>query len=245
MQPTGDNGVSGRKTVIITRPEPEASVFASACAVAGLRSILSPLISITILDAPPDLAGVGALAFTSANGVRAFAHNSPERALPVYAVGGITAEAAQSAGFAHIVPASGDVRSLAALIADNKSAIDGDVLHVAGDHRAGDLAGALTVNGVRVRMAQLYEACAAPALSRDALAALRSADEDCWVVLFSPRTARLFRERLAQAGVRDLSGVGAACLSSAVAEAAGDGWARVALAPRRDADAMLELIAAA
>ena len=60
------------------------------------------------VDAP-----FAALAFTSVNGVAAFAALTPRRDRPVFAVGDATAQAAHDAGFADVLSASGDLRDLA------------------------------------------------------------------------------------------------------------------------------------
>jgi uroporphyrinogen-III synthase len=74
-----------------------------------------------------DLTHVAALAFTSVNGVEAFARLSAERRSPVFAVGDRTARAAREAGFADVVSADGDVEALAALIAGRRGGRRGAV----------------------------------------------------------------------------------------------------------------------
>jgi uroporphyrinogen-III synthase len=59
------------------------------------------------------VSGVGALAFTSVNGVEAFAARSAWRETRVFAVGAATAAAARAAGFADIVSSEGGVTALA------------------------------------------------------------------------------------------------------------------------------------
>ncbi len=50
-------------TILITRPAPEAAVFAEMCMTRGYETIVSPLMEIRILASKVDLSGVGALAF--------------------------------------------------------------------------------------------------------------------------------------------------------------------------------------
>ena len=81
----------------------------------GFEPVVAPLLTVRALgEGPIDLAGVGAIAFTSANAVAAFAARSPARSLPVFAVGESTAAAARSAGFRAVLSTEGDVNALAA-----------------------------------------------------------------------------------------------------------------------------------
>ena len=231
--------------VLVTRPEPDATAFAQLCRQRGLTPVLAPAMTVRIRAAPVDLTGVGALAFTSANGVRAFAANSAERGLKLFAVGHATAGAARNEGFDDIVIAGGDVRSLAQTVAAHKSDLQGEVLHVAGADRAGDLIAALKSHGVPARRAVLYKAEEAARLPRAAAEALQADPPAEWAAFFSPRTAALFVKLVRAAGLeRQLGKVRAACLSQAVAEAASDAsWNKVTVAGGRTADDMIDLIA--
>lgn len=206
--------------LLVTRPEPDASALARRLGAAGHEAIAAPLMTVRFMGDVPDLAGVQALLFTSANGVRAFAHVAGRvPPLPAFAVGAATAKALGDAGFIDIRTADGDVVALAALVSDTLDPTAGALLHVAGTVTAGDLAGDLGAQGFEVRRAVLYEATAAEALPDAARAALESGSAD-GVLLFSPRTARLYAELVAAAGLGDAAvDVTAYCLSPAVADA--------------------------
>src|SRR5690606_13464070 len=142
----------------------------------GHRAVVEPLLGIRFLDdAVVELSDARALAFTSANGVRALVHAAghalPAR-LDVFAVGDATAQAARAAGFARVTAAGGDVGSLAAAIVEAGMSRDGVVLHVAGRDRAGDLVGLLQAEGIAARRLVLYAAEWTGALSPAARAAL-------------------------------------------------------------------------
>ena len=234
-----------KATVIVTRPEPDASAFADLCRAHGLEPVLSPVMTIQHDSASADLSGVGALAFTSANGVRAFAATCGERNLPVFAVGKVTGEAARAAGFSDIYAADGDAQSLADHIASENAIVAKGLLHIAGEDRAGDLIALLAERGISARRQTLYRALPATRLSDGAVAALKDESQSVWVSLFSPRSARLFVALAERAGLRDTLGrLRAACLSAAVAEAAGPDWAGAATAPDRTAQSLVALIAA-
>ena len=236
--------VAPSQHVLITRPEPDASAFAAMCAANGMSPILAPLMEIEIKRRPADLEGVGALAFTSANGVRAFAANSTIRKQIVFAVGRATADAARKEGFAEIRIAAGDVAALARTIADARAEIDGAVLHVAGSDRAGDLIAALDGHGVPAQRAVLYKARAVDVLPLAARTALEARPPVQWAALFSPRTAALFVSLVRDAGLEDrLGGVRAACLSAAVADAAREVvWGSRDVAAEHTAESMVALM---
>lgn len=229
--------------VIVTRPSPDAETFAAEVARVGGEPVLSPVMAIRQRPHAIDLAGVGALAFTSANGVRAFSLLTRDRRLPVFAVGAATADAAAAAGFLTISTGRGDVLSLANVIAMSKP--QGAVLHLAGRDRAGDLAALLAESGVRARRAVIYDAEKYDRLAPEAVEALRARDEKVVVTLFSPRSARLFLDQAAFDGVVDkLRNVAALCLSADVAKAAGVAdWAAIETARMPTSEDVLGLVA--
>ncbi len=228
--------------VLVTRAEPDASSFAELCRAHGLTPILAPLMNIDIYEQPVDLADVSALAFTSANGVRAFAANEGSRRLPIFAVGEVTAKAARDAGFYNIRPAGGDVESLTDCIASERELSPGALLHLAGEDRAGDLVTMLAARGIKARRQTLYKAQAINVLPVG-VSALLKADPPEWASFFSPRTAKLFLALAKDAGVADrLKYISAACLSDAVAAAAGDGWRAKCVAHERTAASLVKMI---
>jgi uroporphyrinogen-III synthase len=147
-----------RQRIWITRTQPGADATAERVRALGHEAVIAPLLAVrTVEDAVLDLKGVSALAFTSANGVRAFAELSGERTLRVFAVGAATAQAARAAGFATVLSADGDVDALAEGIASRRTQLPGAVLHAGALEPAGDLVGALEKHGVIARQAILYE----------------------------------------------------------------------------------------
>lgn len=228
---------------LITRPAEDARPLAAAVAARGIVPILEPLLRIRQLsDAPPDLGGVQALVFTSANGARAFAAASPRRELPVFAVGGQTAATARFLGFSDVASAGGDVGDLAALVAARLTASHGALLHVAGSVVAGDLAGRLGSAGFSLRRAVLYAAEPATSLSPATTSSLQAGTIEL-ALFFSPRTAASFVTLLRVAALDAASrGVSAFCLSPAVAAALAPlDWRQLVVA---DAPNQPELLAA-
>ena len=193
---------SRRQSIWITRTQPGAEATAQRVRALGHEAVVAPLLAVrTIPDVAVDLSGVAALAFTSANGVRAFADATGERGLKVFAVGAATAQAARGAGFKSVLSADGDVEALAEGIAARRGELRGVVLHPGAAEPAGDLAGALERQGVEARRLILYET--APVEDIDT-ATLAKSDA---VLLHSPRAAqalaRLLRDHPAP-GLRAL-----------------------------------------
>lgn len=222
--------------VWITRARPGALATAERVRDLGFEAIVEPLLAVEALDAELDLSPIAALAFTSANGVEAFARLTDARGLPVFAVGRATARAAQNEGFASVSSADGDVEDLCDLIAAGAS---GPVLWAGAREPAGDLVGMLRGCGVMAKGVAVYETLER-APSDEILARLEG---PVTALLHSPRAARalaaILRERPAPA-LRLL------CLSPAVAaplrELVEPG--SVTFAPRPDESALLDLLTA-
>ena len=217
--------------LLLTRPAADAMAVAEQLAEQGHDVLLSPMIDITLAAQAslPAQHEQAAVAFTSANGVRALmAQLHGARAsqtqiadwfqLPVFAVGPQTAAAAHAAGFATIHQASGDVAALAALIARHKDDA-APVLHIAGRDRAGDLAALLDEKAVAATRAVLYRAEAAEALSDAATAALGDVDEPVdGVLLYSQRSAVIFLALYEALPQHEASRPTAYCLSQPIAQ---------------------------
>jgi len=220
--------------VWITRARPGALATAERVRDLGFEVLVDPLLVVETLDAELDLSRVTALAFTSANGVEAFARLSDARGLPVFAVGRATAKAAHVEGFASVSSADGDVEDLCELIAAGAS---GPVLWAGAKEPAGDLVGMLRGCGVMAKGVAVYETLdRAP--SDETLARL---DAPTTVLLHSPRGARVLAAILRERPSPTLRFL---CLSEAVAaplrEVVEPG--SVTFAPRPDESALLELL---
>jgi uroporphyrinogen-III synthase len=201
--------VASRGTVWITRAQPGASATALRVEALGFTALIDPLLAVAALSPPVDLAGVAALAFTSANGVEAFAALSPARHLPVFTVGDSTARAARAAGFADPLSADGDVEALADLLARERPGV---LLCPGAAEPAADLPALLAARGLSARSVAVYAACER-ATSTETLALL---PDLAAVLLHSPRAARAFAKVLA---ISPAPGLRALCLSPAVAAA--------------------------
>ena len=206
--------------LLIVRPRPGADESAARARALGLAPIVAPLFETRPLDwAPPDPGGFDAILLTSANAARLGGEGlRPLLALPCYAVGERTAEAARAAGFTDVRTGPSDGSALAAM-AERDGATS--LLHLGGrDHVA--IGGATHI--------AVYASERAGALPPDLGEAL--------ILLHSARAASLLAELAADRGR-----IAIAAISAQVAQAAGAGWKSVAVADAPRDEALLELAA--
>lgn len=231
--------------ILVTRPQPDADKTARLLRESGHEVVIAPLLEIVANETPDafDLAGIQAVLITSANGVRALASASSQRAIPILAVGAASAEVARGLGFVRVEHAGGDVASLAELVRVTLNPAAGPLMHVAGSVTAGDLSGVLTQAGYQVEKAALYRAETPETLPKTVKEALESDGIDA-VALFSPRSAKVFQNLVTQAGLRGkLQKVTAYCLSRAVADALDSGlFADVQVSYTPDHRGILDII---
>jgi uroporphyrinogen-III synthase len=237
--------------VLVTRPHPDAEATASALRAKGLEVLLAPMLRFEPVAFHDDAdAHYGAVIVTSANALRGIEpHLAGSRLLrlPLFAVGAHTAAAAQSAGFANVIPASGDAAGLRDCVLAGVKAKElrkaSTLLYLAGADLARDLAGELGERGFTVVTHTTYRMIPVPNLpreARDAFAASRIGA----VLHYSRRSARAFLEA-ARAGGVEISALAIpqCCISGAVALVVRDaGAAQVAVAASPDEMALFEAL---
>ncbi|TPG41214.1 uroporphyrinogen-III synthase [Sphingomonas koreensis] len=201
------------RAIAVLRPEPGNAATVALLTAAGLQAIALPLFETRAIDwTPPDPRNHDALLFTSANAVRLGGPDLDRLAsLPVLAVGPATAVAARKAGFAVALVGT---TNAAAAAAEAASLGYRRIVHVTGrDH--------VSPGGGVTCTITVYESTPRP------ISDARIADIDGGVALLhSARAAARFAALAAARRDR----IGIAALSEAVAVAAGEGWARVAIA---------------
>jgi uroporphyrinogen-III synthase len=232
--------------LLVTRPEPDGARTAAALRARGHVAELVPLLRID--HDPAAELGPGpwnAVLITSPNAARAVASHRRKAellSLPLFAVGGRSAQAARAAGFAQVVSADGDAQDLARLVAARAPA-GGPLLYLAGKDRAGDLAGVLAAHGLAIHTAVVYRALAETAFPPAIGAALLAGRID-GVLHYSRRSAEAFvgAARAAQIDINALK-IKHYCLSPQVADALRQaGVTAVAVAPRPDEPALFGLL---
>jgi len=228
--------------LLLTRPEPDAARSAATLRQRGHTVVVAPLLRMEPLAA--DFAGAfDGVLLTSANAARAIAAHARVgelRALPVFAVGARSAEAARDAGFAQVASANGALADLVRFVATNMRG-GARLLYLAGEDRAGDLPGDLRRHGIAVETAVIYRAAPLEALPRELVTAIDTLDG---VLHYSRRSA----ETLLRLAVRaDAHGaivkLAHYCVSEEVAhplQAAGA--ARLHVAARPDENELFRLL---
>jgi len=230
--------------LVVTRPQADSERSATALRARGHQVLVAPLMRVEPVMA--DCAGGwGAIIVTSANAPGALAAD-PARAallkLPVFAVGRRSADAARQAGFSDVSAAGGDVRDLVRLIAERRADASGPLLYLAGEDRAADLIGELSVHGIAAEMRIVYRAVTTP-FPPELIAALKNGEIDA-VLHFSRRSADNYLAGARAAGLlAQALAPRHVCLSAAIADPlTGAGVSRIGIAARPDEAALLELV---
>lgn len=232
---------SDAPTVLLTRPAPQSQRFAAqlAAAMGPVPMLISPLMQAEYLQpALPDRP-YRAVILTSVTGVVAAKRISATgQALPhlAFCVGDRTAEEARLAGF-EAVSAKGDAGALIEKI--RSLCKTGPLLHLHGEHSAGDIAETLSEGGLETDSATAYAQIPCP-LTPEAIALLQR-----WAAvilpIFSPRSAKLLANEL-PSGTQ--SPLWIAAISTATADACAPlNATQIVIARSPDAENMLHAVA--
>jgi len=203
--------------ILLTRPEPEGLRSAARLRALGHQVTHAPLMRGENLDV--SITGsFAAVLMTSANAARAIVDHPrfPELSkLPVLAVGDRSAEVARAVGFSDVASAQGALDELVRLAAARFA--NARLLYLAGEDRAGDVAGELAARGIEVETAVIYRAVAVAALPAETAQARGAGRLDA-VLHYSRRSAETLLRLSAEAGaVNAVLGISHYCLSGEVA----------------------------
>ncbi len=226
--------------LVLTRPQDDSERTGAALRAHGHDVLIAPLIKVEPVAFAVN-SKWGAVVVTSANAAAAVATH-PARAqliaLPVYAVGRRSADAARTAGFSNVTSAGGDLDDLVRLIGEHRPDTRAPMLYLAGEDRAGDLIGDLAVHGIAAELAVVYRAVTAP-FPPDLIAALKKGEVD-GALHFSKRSAENFLDGAKKAGVTAQAlAVHHYCLSAQIAEPLTKAQAGKITAARRPDEASL------
>jgi uroporphyrinogen-III synthase len=232
--------------LLVTRPEGDGERTAAALRARGHDVILAPLLHMQAADFELADTSYGAVVMTSANAPRALArhrHLARLTTLPAFTVGRRTADAARAAGFAEVHSADGDQRDLAALIRAAHPDGQAQLLYLAAEDRAGDLAGHLLAAGFRVETVVAYRAMKAERFPSEVDRELAQSQLD-GVLHFSRRTAEAYIDCASRAGLLTAALEPAQfCLSQQVAEPIrAAGATAIRIPPHPDEASLLELV---
>lgn len=145
--------------LLLTRPEPDATMTAARLADLGHRVLSLPVTEIVATGAPIPESDFTALLATSANALRALQPRDLERVIasPIHCVGGKTASIARELGFKDIKSAGGSGEKLLAELLSTYEP-SANFLYLTGQPRKPILEQGLNDAGYRVKAADLYEA---------------------------------------------------------------------------------------
>ncbi len=209
--------------VLVTRPEPDASMTKAALEAAGLEAVVSPLMTISF--EPVEDLGPGhvqAIIVTSRNAVRSLARSPVLQGLinlPVFAVGPRSAQDAHDLGFHGVMEGPGTAAELPELIVSHSDPAGGKLVHFAGYKLAFDLESALKDRGFQVQTERCYQAQSAEQLTPMTEDALRSRHLDA-VLLMSPEASRTYVRLISSHGLEaEAADVACVCISKATADA--------------------------
>ncbi len=235
-------------SILVTRPTPDAEPLVQRLQTKGLRVLHAPMMRIKEIritasaKAEFDQAiqnGLARLAFTSANGVRAILAQAPEAVqAPCFCVGEQTAQVARKAGFEQVIVSGGDVAHLTATIVQYSGENTAQWFHIRAQNHRGALVRALLEKGYNAHAICAYNAERVTALPQEVIAAVK-AGEIRGVLLYSPRTARLFEQLLLLHGLAEsCSRMRAYGLSKAVVAALQESWLHRWFPEQPDAQAL-------
>jgi uroporphyrinogen-III synthase len=150
------------------------------------------------------------------------------------------AQWASTGGWRRVLVADGDASTLTALVRDVLPTDAGGLLHLSGEEVKPGISEALIAAGYDYRRVVVYRATAAAMLAPRTIQVLSENRMDA-VLLFSPRTAAIFRDLVGAAGLDDhLGGTIGLCLSDDVAaRISALSWRDIVVAPRRSQEALL------
>lgn len=227
-------------SIWLTRPATDSAVLAEALAAQGIDSIIAPVVRIepraVSLPEKPN-----ALLLTS----RHAAHALPAdwASLPVFCVGGATADEVRARGYEAITHGTSDALHLLPRITDALSSGQ-RLLYLSGEDTRHDITRLLDANGIAVTRLVAYKAIAETHMPTTLRTALEGKAVS-GVALFSPRSATLACGLMKQEEFTEsATELHAYCLSLAVAEAAGQlPWHSLQVAHTPTRDAMVAMIA--
>lgn len=230
--------------LLVTRPEPDATRTAETLRARGHDVLVAPLLATLAIAA--DFGGpYGGVLMTSANAARTLAAH-PRRGeltrLICLTVGARTAEAARTAGFVDVASANGALGDLVELVAA-KVDRSARLLYLAGEDRAGDLAGDLAKRGITVDTAVVYRAVAAEKLPPHLTEALKARSLDAALHYSRRSVATLLAFAGHSGAMTAVTSLAHYCLSAEVAAPLRDAGAQhIAIAPYPDEPSLLALI---
>lgn len=201
---TGNNlANAGAPTILVTRPQPGASVTGEKLAKAGFNVVVQPFTEMVAKPASSDLSGlqnVTTIIVTSSNALR-YLSDGMRVALSsvrMLTVGDATREKAQRQGFDNVVSADGNARDLAGLIRQEVTP-DDHILYLCGAVRTPDIETELSRLKLSFIVVETYETIKISQLT-DIINTVFLDSEINAVCFYSSVSAQLYAEYFQGAG---------------------------------------------
>ncbi len=234
-----------RPLILLTRPLVASQRWAQRLDACGFDSLIAPLLTIVPTGAPRPSGRFHLVMMTSAHALRDESLPLEDlKDLPCFCVGQATAEAARRRRFKNIhVGTSGGAALVSAITQSDTYTPNMFLLHLAGTEIAFETEAAFDSHTIRTVPWVTYRAEASLDLPSEVVAAL----EQCKIAavpVFSPRSARILVELIAQRGLtsscRSILALG---LSQAVGAVLEDmPWNRLVIAAQPSSESMLAYI---
>lgn len=228
------------KAVLIIRTEPGASHTAQKVAGLGFEPVVLPAARPMPTNAKFDHKNVQAILVTSSNAPRLTKFCPEAFAIPVYAVGDATANAAREIGFEDVISAGGDASALAVLVADRLKKENGALLHLRGTEVAGDVTGFLNSCGFETRAQIVYETVDCAEFKEKLPEIL--AQNSGFVLFHSPKGAQRFAAVARDAKLENWCALGISEAAITPISTEKWQWAEIMFAQEPNEESMLELL---
>lgn len=229
-------------SILITRPEPEASATKARLAALGFDALVAPVLEISATHQLAPLGSYHAALATSANALRLMEPRLRRQLVntPIFCVGEKTADAARMQGFHDIRVADGDGRSLAALVI-TLFPHGGHLLYLTGTPRKPVLEDELRLAGLDLLAVDLYRAEPVSEWPNPVKRDVQSVTD---VLHYSRASAEAFLQLIARDPyLAKLRNARHLCFSGDVAiPLRNDGLAKVEIAVKPNETALFELI---
>lgn len=226
--------------VLITRPEPQATLTHDKLVLAGFTVISEPCQIVkpteTVLQA------ADAYIITSQNGVDHGLKHIADKDAVIFAVGDKTAQAAEDLGFNIIFSADGDSQSLVEVVLSRWEPDYGTLLHLSGAEISTDISALLSAIGYKAERQVVYEAVMLENPSKATITAINNKELDT-VLFYSAQAVTIFNQWMEQAGLEGaLETMQAIVMSDRIAEHLGNQWKSIKIAKSKREDDLIKLL---
>ena len=203
-------------TLLVTRPLDEAKPTAAKLEAQGYHVMVAPMLKVepVSFEIPDESRSI---IVTSKNGARMGLANIGNKERPIFAVGESTADEARKLGFTNITVGPGTARQLLPVLRECGVSETRKYTHLCGNILSYNICDVLSGEGIDAETTTTYQSRANRSFGVAIQEALDAGEIDT-VLFYSPRTATIFEEVVADYGRSDwLSKLDALCLSTRVA----------------------------